>query len=427
MSLALQRALWTVTAGSLCAVPCALLGTFLVLRRLSLLGDAISHAVLPGIVVGALWSGSLAGWPVFAGAIAAGLAAAWLTQGLNRGGVAEDASLGIVFSTMFAVGVVLISLFARDVHIDTDCVLYGEITTVWQDRVRWGSVEIASVVPRLAAVGLATVLFIGVGWKELKLAAFDAPLADALGFSSSLVHYALMLMVAVVTVAAFEAVGSILVIALMIVPPVAARLWCDRLAPLLVVAAACGVLSAVLGYLAADHWDTSVSGMMAVAAGGLLLFSALFAPRRGVLAQAAARWSLALRIAGEDLLARLYRETESRHAPQTERTLPEPGGHAYATWVHRAAAAWLRWNGLVARAAGGALQLTPRGEQRAASVVRSHRLWESYLDRHFALPKDHLHEPASRIEHFIGPELQQEIAQELSQPGQDPHGRAIPQ
>jgi hypothetical protein len=187
------------------------------------------------------------------------------------------------------------------------------------------------------------------------------------------------------------------------------------------------VLSAVLGYLAADAWDTSVSGMMAVAAGGLLLLSALFAPRRGVLAQAAARWSLALRIAGEDLMARLYRETESRPARPTEGTLPEPGGHACATWIHRAAAAWLRWNGFVARAAGGALQLTPRGEQRAASVVRSHRLWESYLDRHFALPKDHLHEPASRIEHFIGPELQQEIAQELSQPGQDPHGRAIPQ
>jgi manganese/zinc/iron transport system permease protein len=416
---------WTILVGICCAVPCALLGCYLVLRRMSLLGDAISHAVLPGIAVAFLLSGRIGVGPMFLGAMAVGVLTAFLTQALHGfGKVPEDASMGVVFTSLFAVGVLLITVAAADVDLDPGCVLYGLIEFVPLDTVT----VLGRDVPRaLQTMGLALVVTIGfvlLLWKELKLVAFDPMLASAMGYNATMVHYLLMAMVAGVTVASFEAVGSILVVAMLVVPAATAHLLTDRLGGMMAWSAAVGAVSAVGGYVAAVRWNTSVAGMMAVAAGLQFTLAVFLAPRHGVLSKVAHNLALSLRIACEDLVAMLYRAEEAGDASGASRAqCASAAGGRLARWL---ALPWLRRRGQVAFDAGGRVHLTDAGRRVAHGLVRSHRLWESYLSQHFELPPDHLHEPASRIEHYIGPALQEQLAADLDRPAVDPHGRAIP-
>ena len=168
----------TILAGILSSLPCAILGCFLVLRRMSLLGDAISHSVLPGIVIGALLSGSLLGWPVFLGAVLMGILTALLTQSLTLyGNVSEDAGMGVVFTSFFALGVILITQLARNVDLDPGCVLYGLIEFIPLDTVKWGDWEVPRAFFTLVPVCIVTILFTILFWKELLLISFDPGLA----------------------------------------------------------------------------------------------------------------------------------------------------------------------------------------------------------------------------------------------------------
>ena len=301
------------------------------LRRLSLLGDAISHAVLPGIVVGYLLSGSLGVLTMLAGAWAAAILTSLLTDSLTRyGNVPEDASMGVVFTSLFALGVVLVSRYARNVHIDADCVLYGLIDTAALDVVAVAGWYVPRVLLTLAPVLLATLVFLAVFWKELKLTSFDPDLAAALGFRPRLVHYMFMGMVATVTVASFEAVGSILVIAMLIVPAATAQMLTDRLVRMVVAAACVGAISAVVGCWGAVRWNTSAAGMMAVVAGGQFALAVCFAPRYGLLSKLWHTWQLGLRIVGEDIVARLFRAEELGElaSPSAASTAPVRAGRS---------------------------------------------------------------------------------------------------
>lgn len=424
-----KLAFWTIIAGILSGTSCALLGCYLVLRRMSLLGDAISHAVLPGIVVAVLWSGRLAGWQVFAGAVLVGLLTAFLTQALaGMGNVPEDSSMGVVYTSLFALGVILITQFASQVDLDPGCVLYGQIEYLPLNRFTWRGWEIPREIPPLVAVTLVTAAFITIFWKELKLVAFDAALATAMGISAVAVHYLLMAMVAVVTVASFKSVGSILVIAMLIVPPATAHLLTDRLWIMQAWAVACAVVSAVVGYQAAEYWNTSVAGMMAVVSGILFVFAVVFAPQHGLLMQAIRNFRLTLRIVSEDILAVLYRIEERGKREGHAITLATADCVQFAgggIWP-KLAIPLLKNQGVIEETSLSQLGLTDNGRRKAESLVRSHRLWEAYLEKHFEIPRDHLHAPASRIEHYLGPELQQELSQELARPAQDPHGQDIP-
>jgi manganese/zinc/iron transport system permease protein len=422
-------AFWTIIAGILSGTSCALLGCYLVLRRMSLLGDAISHAVLPGIVVAVVWSGQLAGWQVFAGAVLVGLLTAFLTQALaSMGNVPEDSSMGVVYTSLFALGVILITQFASQVDLDPGCVLYGQIEYLPLNRFNWLGWEIPREIPPLAAVTLVTAAFITIFWKELKLVAFDAALATAMGISAVAVHYLLMGMVAVVTVASFKSVGSILVIAMLIVPPATAHLLTDRLWIMHMWAVACAVVSALVGYQAAAYWNTSVAGMMAVVSGVLFVLAVIFAPQHGLLIQAIRNFRLTLRIVSEDILAVSYRieERGKREGHATTFAIANCFEFAGGGFWPKLAIPLLKNQGLVEEASPGQLGLTDNGRRKAESLVRSHRLWEAYLEKHFEIPRDHLHAPASRIEHYLGPELQQELSQELARPAHDPHGQDIP-
>jgi len=424
-----QLAFWTTAAGILSGASCALLGCYLVLRRMSLLGDAISHAVLPGTVIGVLWSGQLAGWQVFAGAVLVGMLTAFLTHALaGFGNVPEDSSMGVVYTSLFALGVILITQFASQVDLDPGCVLYGQIEYLPLNRFTWHGIEIPWEILPLVGVMIVTIAFIALLWKELKLVAFDAALATAMGISAFVVHYLLMAMVAVATVASFKSVGSILVVAMLIVPPATAHLLTDRLWSMQVWAVICAVISAVVGFQAASYWETSVAGMMSVVAGLLFLAAVIFAPQHGLLTQAVRTLRLTLRIVREDILAVLYRIEERGRRDGHATTLAKDRCMEFAGggfWP-KVAIPILKSRGMIQDLGDNQLALTEQGRRKAESLVRSHRLWEAYLEKHFELPRDHLHEPASRIEHYLGPDLQQELSQELATPAHDPHGQEIP-
>ncbi|MDX1661239.1 MAG: iron chelate uptake ABC transporter family permease subunit [Gemmatimonadota bacterium] len=273
------------------AVTCALVGVFLVLRRMALMSDAISHSILLGIVAGFFLAGGLASPLPILGAAAVGLLTVWLVELVRSTGlVKEDAAIGLVFPALFSVAVLLIARYADQVHLDTDAVLLGELAFAPFRRAVVFGVDLG---PRslwvMLAVLAVVIAFVTLFFKELKITTFDPALAATLGFSPGLLHYAFMGLVSVTAVGAFDTVGSILVVALMIAPPAAAYLLTDRLTVLLPLAAALGAVSAIAGFWMAVVADASIAGSMATFAGVVFLAAFLLAPERGLLARARRR------------------------------------------------------------------------------------------------------------------------------------------
>jgi manganese/zinc/iron transport system permease protein len=265
------------------AVACALPGVFLVLRRMAMMSDAISHTVLLGIVLSFFIAGSLHSPVLIVGAAAMGVITVALVELLhNTRLVKQDAAIGLVFPALFSVAVILISRFARGVHLDVDAVLLGELAFAPFDRITFLGLDLPKALVVMSGVLLLNVLFIVLFYKELKLATFDAGLAAALGFSPVLLHYGLMSLVSITAVGAFDAVGSILVVALMVTPAAAAYLLTDELHKMLLLSALIGVVSAIGGYWLARALDANIAGSMATVTGGVFLLILLFAPGRGL-------------------------------------------------------------------------------------------------------------------------------------------------
>ncbi|HEY2883311.1 MAG TPA: Nramp family divalent metal transporter, partial [Pirellulales bacterium] len=422
-------AAWTIALGCLANIPCAVLGCFLVLRRSSLLGDAISHSVLPGIAVGFLLSSQITGLPIVVSAVVVGVVTAFLIHALRDWGkVPEDSSLGIVYISLFAVGILMLAKFAAKSALDPSCFLYGLLELSPSNQIDIAGFEVPRVLPTLLATCFYTFLFVTLLWKELKVAFFDSALATAIGINARLVDFVLMGFVAAVAVAAFEALGSIMVVAMFIVPAATARLLTDRLASMLGWSMAVAVLSSIGGNIAALHFNTSAAGCMVLAAGLQFLAALFFAPQHGLIGKWIRGFSLSLRIAAEDIVAMLYRAEEAvaRGEHETVVTNSDQANAVIRGMTGSWAISQLQSSGQVHVTDDGALALTDAGRQRAQSIVRSHRLWETFLGAQTDLPLDHLHAAAERMEHFIGPELQQKIAAQLPAVDVDPHGRAIP-
>ncbi len=408
---------WAIATAAVVAAGCALVGTLLVVRRMSLLGDAISHAVLPGIVVAVLAGGRPGGPLVLAGAVAAAVVTVLLVQMLRReGGLAEDAGTGVVFTTLFALGVVMVTAAASRIDLDPPCILYGILELVPFDTVPLGGAEI----PRAFVTGMIVLLLVAAGlvatWKEQLFTAFDADAARAAGLPVGAATIGLLAATALVTVASFEAVGAILVVSLLVVPAATAELLTHRLHWMALVAVLCGVMAACLGYLAAWWLNTNAAGMIAVVLGLQYVVAALVAPDDGIVARVAARMTLSWRVTCEDVLARLWRADEAAAVPAA------PRARTCGEWL---AARWLALRGRIVRDAGG-WSLTAVGRQEAETLVRSHRLWEAWLGRHAELPLDHLHPPAEWIEHHLGADVRRRIEAEVGAEESDPHGRMIP-
>jgi manganese/zinc/iron transport system permease protein len=272
---------WVVLMGFFVTASCGLVGTFLILRRMALVGDAISHSVLPGLALGFMVANSRSSWVMFLGAVAAGIVTTLLIELIHKKSrIKQDAAIGITFSTLFALGVILISLNASKVDLDQECVLYGEIGTVWVDP---------TVVWRMGGVALLVAGLITLFYKELLVSSFDPSLAFSLGINASIVHYSLMCVLSVVVVSAFESVGAILVIAMLILPGATASLLSHKLPVLLWLTVLDAALSSLLGLHLGVWMQCSIAGAMVVVGGILFVAAWILSPSQGLVANPTSR------------------------------------------------------------------------------------------------------------------------------------------
>ncbi|MBJ6117994.1 metal ABC transporter permease [Pontibacter sp. BT310] len=281
-----MNAFWIILTGSLVATCCSLLGCYLILRRMAMVGDAISHAVLPGIVIAFLFTGSRDSIPMIIGAGLLGVLTTFLIEFFHRyARVQADASIGITFTWLFAIGIILISVFAGQVDLDQDCVLYGEIAYVPLDL--WLTENGLSFGPQtIWTLGFVTILiiaFITFGYKELFLTAFDPGYAAVIGISTTLWYYLLMTAVSLTTVASFESVGAILVVAFLVGPPATAYLLTDNFKTMLVLSVIIGIIASIVGYYLAYWLDGSIAGAIATVTGLQFALAFLFSPTHGQL------------------------------------------------------------------------------------------------------------------------------------------------
>ncbi|WP_410772032.1 metal ABC transporter permease [Fontibacillus sp. BL9] len=284
---------WIILTGTLVAATCGVLGCFLVLRKMAMVGDAISHSVLPGIAIAFLISGTRDSVLMLVGAAVLGLITVFLIQALQHGGLQSDASIGIVFTALFAVGVILISRNAAHIDLDLDCVLFGEIAYVQWDTLIVNGYDLGpAAVWLLGGTLLIVLVVIGLFYKQFKLCAFDPALAAAVGIPVALFHYLLMGLVSLSTVASFESVGAILVVGMLIVPASTAYLLTDRLSVMLVYSVLVGAVSSAGGYYAAKWLDASIAGSMITVAGILFILAFVFSPLHGLVARYQKRRSL---------------------------------------------------------------------------------------------------------------------------------------
>lgn len=399
----------------LAAVTCATLGNWLVLRRQAMLGDATSHAVLPGIVVAFLVAGTRDPWALFVGATVAGAVAALVAEGLRRvARVESGAALGASLVVAFALGVYLLELGSlRNVDLDPDCVVFGSLEGLF-----WippaGATHLSpaglSTLPGefRALVAVAAVALVGERFLRgrLAIASFDPEFAELAGARPARLARLLVVAVAAAAVASFTAVGSILVVALLVAPPVAARFWTDRLVTQSRLSIAFAIIAAITGYAVSASLPTPVNaaGTIAAMSGLLVAISLVASPAHGAFAAWLRHRELVRSLAAEDMLGVLGRAAEIGAGGCDEATLVAAGGGNAAA---RQGFASLRQDALVALSEGKWV-LTAAGIDAARSLLSRHRSWQEFLVERTGMPPDHAHEAAHRLEHF-GSELQRGV------------------
>ncbi|QKV17455.1 metal ABC transporter permease [Oricola thermophila] len=362
-----------VLTGALVGTAASLVGTFLVLRGNSMLSDAISHSIVFGIVIVWMLTRQQSGPVQIVGAALTGVFTVFLTELLvSTRRVKNDAAIGLVFPVLFSIGVLLLNIYARNVHIDQHTVLLGEIGFVWLDTVDIAGYPVPQALLSMGAMTLANLAFVILFFKELKLATFDRSLARALGFAPGILSYALLALLSGTAVAAFDSVGAILFIAFVIVPPSAAYLLTDRLWLMLVYGCAISIMSSIAGYWLAVSLNVSIGGMMAVMTGIFLLAAFLAGPRYGMIAQIVRRRSRERANECRTLAVHLYNH---EGGPAQDEENVAAALHDHLHWDETRARHVLRQSidqGLVVRD-GDALALTERGRVEARAILEPWR------------------------------------------------------
>ncbi len=413
--------LWNVLAGStILGVTGGVLGCFTLLRRQSLLGDALAHAALPGVCVAFLLTGSKSPLPLLLGALAAGVAGSLLILSIVRWSrVKEDSAIGIILSVFFGLGIVLLTRIQQlpgGNQSGLDKFLFGQAASL-----------VASDLAVMGTLSLAVLAAVVLLFKEWKLLAFDRTFGASLGYPMRGLEIGLTCLLVVVVVVGLQTVGVVLMVATLVTPAAAARQWTDRLSVMTVLSGAIGGISGASGAIASglvSHLPTGPT--IVLVASAMLVVSLLFAPNRGLLWAALRERRFTARIRRENLLKDVYLfgergggrfEFVSRPALMGERGL---GGAE----IERHSLPLLR-AGLLERF-GDALRLTPAGLVEAERLVRKHRLWEVYLTRRLELPPDHVHRDAEAMEHALSEAAVDDLDEMLGFPEVDPHGRRIP-
>lgn len=405
-----EWAIRALIASSLVGVMCGVLGSFIVLRNMSLVGDALAHAILPGVVFAFVLVGySALGF--FTGAVIAGLlTAVGITWIQHNVGTKNDAAIGIVFTAMFSIGVMGISWISRNegVHLDLKDFLFGNVLGVAN-----------SDLYLTAGVTVYVVLSIMVFYRYLFVSTFQPVIAETMGIPVGLIHYFLMLLLSFAVVASLQTVGVILVVAMLITPASTALLLSNRLPVVIGLSAVIGLFAAVLGLLLAIIFDTTPGPAIVVTATLFYLVAVFFAPEKGLVFRFFRNRKLKHRIKLEDGLKEAYRLQQLG-----ELTVDSLAGKLGTTPTSlQQIVQILRTKGLLEK---GDLKLTSIGVGEAEKLVRAHRLWETYLVTKIGLNNEQIHEEAERYEHLLPEALLDAVDQELGFPSTDPHGSPIP-
>ncbi len=406
----------------LLGITCGLLGSFIVVRRMALMGDALSHAVLPGVALGFLWNMNKDPVAIFVGATLVGLLGS-ATVGLitNTTRLKEDSAIGMVLAAFFAVGICMVTMIQhlpKGNKSGVDKFLFGQAAAISEGDVRL-----------MAIVTVLTILLIVVFYKEFLVTSFDAGFAKAAGFPTRLIHHGMMLLLAFAVVISLQAVGVVLVSAMLITPAAAAYLLTDRMNRMLWLSAFFGMAAGVLGsFLSFLSNNLPTGPFMVLACSTIFGLAFLFAPRHGVVARWLRQRSRSARIQRENTLKSLYHVLESRDfhgesvsthelAEQRRETVEDARQQALQLQHHEL---------VTLHDEGDAILFTPDGWQRACAMVRNHRLWELYLTNAAHFAADHVHEDAEKIEHVLGEEVVLQLEKRLQYANKDPHGRPIP-
>lgn len=261
------------------AVSCALLGVFLVLKNMAMVADALSHTVLLGIVLGYFIAGDLDSPILFVGAALFGVMTVYAIEyAVNKFAIQSDAATGLVFTLLFALAIILISKYARNVHLDVDVVLSGEVVFATLNTMEIFGIQVPISFARMLVMLVINLAFVAVTYQQLKVSIFDPVYAKSIGVAVGFLNLVLMTLVSITTVVAFDTVGAILVISLMVAPALSAHLLSKRLSIMLLVALLYGVINSVLGYYVAIYFNVSISGTIAFAGFVTFLLTLLFAP-----------------------------------------------------------------------------------------------------------------------------------------------------
>lgn len=415
-----------VYAAVLLGVTCGLLGCFIVLRRQSLLGDAIGHAVLPGVCVGFLVAGQRSTPALLLGALVAGLLAAALIGLLQRTtNLKAGECMGVVFTGFYGVGIVLLKLIqnvsAGGGQAGLDKFLFGQIVSIAGADVAW-----------MAAIAALAIAGVVVFWRRLAVSSFDEAFAFSIGLPVRGIHYLLTGLVTVAIVISIQAVGVVLVSAMLITPAATAYLLTDRLHRMAALSALFGAMAGVLGAFFSLFGEDLPTGAFMVLAAGLLFAGAfLFSPRHGLVPRLQRLWDRRRTTQAENLLRTLYILME-RRGPVTldgdrrfgvhdvAAVRQESAAHVKSLWRLAARRGW------VDSGSPDPIVLKDEGFSEARRVVRNHRLWELFLTQEAHLASDHVHADAEYIEHVLPRDVLRRLEQMLDNPTADPHGRAIP-
>lgn len=405
----IQRALMAAT---FVGISCGILGVFIVLRNMSLIGDALSHAVLPGIVVGFWIAGySLIGF--FTGAVIAGFLAAFLIGLIHQYlKTKEDAAIGIVFTAMFAIGVMGISYLSKQdgVHLDLKDFLFGNILGVSTNDL-WLT----------GAICLYIIICISIFFRYFFIVSFQPTIASTLGISVNSLHYFLMLLLSFTVVASLQSVGVILVVAMLIIPASTAQMLTDRLRNMLVISAAFGTVAAVGGMLAAIYLETVPGPAMTLTSTALFLIVAFIAPEKGLLTKYLISRKRKQKIIEEDMIKFLVKQKKPVPLQNLLELFQPLAPKSYTKQVLKKL---LQKNWIEKK--GGIIQLLPEGLMHSFKLIRAHRLWETYQVKKMGLSEDRIHEMAEKYEHDLPKKLIDRIDISLGNPCFDPHGSPIP-
>lgn len=401
----------TLIIAVLVGAMCGMLGCFIVLRNMAMIGDALSHAILPGIVVAFVLVG-YSNLGFFAGSVIAGLIAAflitWLQQKLR---VKNDAAIGIIFTFMFSLGVIGISWLSgkEGVHLDLKDFLFGNLLSVSIDDLK------LTIILFFVVTGML-ILF----YRPLFVTTFQPVLSATLGIKASVIHYLLMLLLSLVVVASLRSVGVILVVSMLITPASAALMLANRLHLVLIWAAALGSISAICGLVLSIACDFPVGPSMAVMTTLIYAFIALLAPRKGFIPRYNARRNLQKRIIIEDILKRTLQSGNNDITPDALSVITGHSSRNLKNWFKK-----LVRLGLYTEI-NDHFTLTELGRTRAVQLVRAHRLWETFLVEELGLDTDQIHEDAEQAEHYLSDEDLRKLDEQLGFPETDPHGSPIP-